>query len=76
MAYDAVIITVTSGINVSLTLAGTNVNLSWTGGSPPYVVQWAQTLPAASWSDLVTTGANSTNLPITNVTGYFRVKGQ
>jgi len=76
VAYDAVIITVTSGINVSLTLAGTNVNLSWTGGSPPYVVQWAQTLPAASWSDLVTTGANSTNLPITNVTGYFRVKGQ
>ena len=35
VAYDAVIITVTSGINVSLTLAGTNVNLSWTGGSPP-----------------------------------------
>jgi len=74
VAYDAVVITVMNGINVSLTLAGTNVNLSWTGGSPPYVVQWTGTLPAASWSDLVTTGVNSTNLPITNVTGFFRVE--
>jgi hypothetical protein len=76
VAYDVVIITVTSGINVSLTLAGTNVDLSWTGGSPPYVVQWSGTLPAASWSDLVTTGVNSTNIPITNLTGFFRVEGQ
>jgi hypothetical protein len=76
VAYDAVVITVTIGINVSLTLAGTNLNLSWTGGSPPYVVQWTQTLPAASWSDLVTTTGNSTNIPTTNISGYFRVKGQ
>jgi hypothetical protein len=75
VAYDAVVITVINGIHVTLTPAGTNVNLSWTGGSPPYVVQWAGTLPAAAWSDLVTTGVNSTNLPITNLTGFFRVKG-
>ena len=76
VAYDAVVITVTNRIQVFLTPAGTNVNLSWTGGTPPYVVQWTGTLPAAAWSDLVTTGANSTNLPITNLTGFFRVKGQ
>ena len=76
VAYDAVIIAVTNGINVSLILAGTNLNLSWTGGSPPYVVQWTGTLPAASWNDLATTTGNSTIIPITNFTGYFRVKGQ
>jgi hypothetical protein len=76
VAYDAVVITVINGIHVSLTLAGTNANLTWTGGSPPYVVQWTQTLPAASWSDLVTTSLNSTNLPMTNTAGFFRVRGQ
>jgi len=76
VAYDAVVITVINGINMTLTLAGTNMNLSWTGGSPPYVVQWSGTLPAASWSDLLTTSTTSTNLPIANLAGFFRVKGQ
>ena len=76
VAYDAVVITATIGINVSLTLAGTNVNLSWAGGSPPYVVQWTGSLPAAAWVDLVTTFGYRTNLPITNRTGFYRVKGQ
>jgi hypothetical protein len=76
VAFDAVTITVTNGIAVSITLNGSNVNVSWTGGSPPYVVQQAGTLPANPWSDIVTTSANSTNLPITNITGFFRVKGQ
>ncbi len=76
VAYDAVVITVIGGINVSIGLTGTNVNLSWTGGLPPFVVQQTSTLPAGSWSDIVTTSANSTNLPISNTTGFFRVKGQ
>jgi hypothetical protein len=76
VAYDAVVITVTNDINVSITLNGTNVNLSWTGGSPPYVVQQAGTLPANPWSDIVTTSFNSTNLPMTNTAEFFRVRGQ
>jgi hypothetical protein len=76
VAYDAVIITVVNGISVSITLTGTNVNVSWTGGSPPFVVQRTGALPASSWSDIVTTSAQSTNIPITNTTGFFRVTGQ
>ena len=76
VAYDAVVINVTNGINVSIALTGTNVNLSWTGGSPPYVVQWTGALPASLWSDLITTSANSTNLPMMNTAGFFRVRGQ
>jgi PKD repeat protein len=76
VAYDAVVITVTNGIIMSITFTGTNVNVSWTGGSPPYVVQWAGAFPANPWSDLVTTSANSTNVPLTNITEFFRVIGQ
>jgi hypothetical protein len=48
VAYDAVVITVTTGIQVSITLAGTNVNVSWTGGMAPYVVQQADALPTSA----------------------------
>jgi hypothetical protein len=67
---------VTNGIHVSIALTGPNVNVSWAGGSPPYVVQRTESLPAGSWSDIVTTSVNSTILPITNPAGFFRVKGQ
>ena len=76
VAYDAVIITVTNIIQVSVARAGTNVNVRWTGGTAPYIVQQTGALPAASWNDLLTTSANSTNLPITNTTSFFRVKAQ
>ena len=76
VAYDAVVINVTNVIRISVTRSGTNVNLSWTGGVAPYIVQRAGTLPAASWSDIVTTSANSTNLPLTNAAGFFRVQGR
>lgn len=76
VAYDAVVITVTNVITLSIVRNGTNVNLSWTGGMAPYVVQRAGALPAISWTDLATTSGNSTNLLITNMAGFFRVKGQ
>ncbi len=76
VAYDAVVITVTNGITVFITLDETNANLSWTGGSPPYVVQWTGDLPVASWNDIATTSAKCTNVPLTDVTGFFRVIGQ
>ena len=76
VAYDAVVITVTNVIRVSIALAGANVNLSWTGGMAPYVVQRTGELPAGSWSDIVSTSARITSIPITNTAGFFRVKGQ
>ena len=76
IAYDALVVTVTNIIQVSLTRAGTNVIARWTGGTAPYVVQQTGTLPAASWSDLLTTSANSASLPVTNAASFFRVKSQ
>jgi hypothetical protein len=76
VAFDAVVITVTNVINVSITRTGTNLNVSWIGGSPPYVVQRADALPADSWNDILTTSVPTMNIPITNTAGFFRVIGQ
>jgi hypothetical protein len=76
VAYDAAVITVTNTINVSIARSGTNVNVSWTGGVAPFVVQQTAALPSAVWNNIVTTSVNSTNIPITNTTGFFRVMGQ
>jgi hypothetical protein len=76
VAYDAVVITVTNSISVSIALTGTNVNVSWAGGLPPYVLQRTDELPAAAWSDIVTTSVQNASIPITNIGGFFRVKGQ
>jgi hypothetical protein len=61
---------------VSIARAGTNVNVSWLGGLAPYVVQRSGALATNSWSDVVTTSVTNTNLPLTNTSGFFRVKGQ
>jgi hypothetical protein len=76
VAYDAVVITVASVISASMTLSVTNVQLSWTGGTAPYVVQGTPQLPARSWSNLTTTSVQTVSLPDTNPAGFFRVRGQ
>jgi hypothetical protein len=55
---------------------GTNLNLSWTGGVPPYVVERSNKLPATSWTTAITTNGQSVRLPATNTGGFFRVHGQ
>ncbi|MGO8765931.1 MAG: PKD domain-containing protein [Limisphaerales bacterium] len=76
VAYDATAITVTNGITATITLAGAGANLNWTGGSPPYVVQQANALPASSWNGVATTSLQNASVPVTNSEGYFRVQGQ
>ncbi|MGD0260971.1 MAG: hypothetical protein ABSD29_14240 [Verrucomicrobiota bacterium] len=76
VAYDAVVIAVTNAINVSIARAGTTVDLSWTGGSPPFVVEQAETLQSATWSGVVTTSLQNASVPLTNQVGYFRIRGQ
>jgi len=76
VAYDAAVFTVTTAINVSITRTGTNVNLSWTGGTAPFVVERAGALPAGSWSDVVTTSLQNATVPMTNAAAFFRIQGQ
>jgi hypothetical protein len=75
VAYDAVVISVTTGIRVAIAPAGANATLTWTGGAPPYIVQEAGALPAGLWSGIVTTSVQNASVPITNTTAFFRIIG-
>ena len=76
IAYDAVVMTVSQAITVAITRTGTNVNLTWAGGTPPYTLEKADALPASSWMTVVTTNGQSASLAISGAQGFFRVRGQ
>jgi hypothetical protein len=74
VAYDAVVVTVINGIAMSLSVNGANANFSWIGGSPPYVLQQSDTLPASSWDGVVTTSQTSAAVPLSTGNHFFRVQ--
>jgi hypothetical protein len=75
VAYDAVVINVSSAISLNISRAGAIVNLAWTGGAPPFVVEQSATLPASSWSGVLTTSVQNASVPITPGNAFFRVRG-
>jgi len=75
VAYDAVIITVTNAISLSISPNGTNANLNWLGGLPPFVVESATTLSSGLWSGMITTSSRTATAPMTNAKTFFRVRG-
>jgi hypothetical protein len=76
VAYDAVVITVSPSIALTMSRVGTNLVLTWTGAGPPYVVEKSSGLPATSWQTLITTNGQSASVPISGASGFFRVRGQ
>jgi len=75
VAFDAVVINVLSAITLHLSRAGANVNLSWTGGVPPFVVERSPTLPANAWSGVLTTSVQNASVPIAPGSAFLRVRG-
>ena len=76
VACDAVVVTVTNAITLDITRAGPEVNLTWSGGSPPFVLQRVYTLPATAWTSVLTTDVHSASVPAANASGFFRLQGQ
>ena len=76
VAYDAVVITLTNLINMSVAWTGMTVNLSWAGGTPPFVVEEAGTLQSGVWSGVVTTSLQNASLALTNKADFFRIRGR
>jgi hypothetical protein len=74
VAYDAVVITVAQTLKLAIARAGTNVNLSWTGSAPSFVVEQTTTLSPAAWNGAVTTSAQTVSVPIGPGAKYFRVR--
>jgi hypothetical protein len=76
VAYDAVVITVSQAIWVNISRAGTNVSLSWSGGTSPYVVEKVDALPATGWSPIITINGQNATVPISGSNAFFRVRSQ
>lgn len=55
------------------TISGGNVNLSWTGGQAPYVVQQAASLPTTTWVNVLTNTATTATVPVSGNAAFFRV---
>lgn len=75
ISYDAVVVTAASAITLAIARSGTNLNLTWNGGTSPFVVERATTFPPAGWSGVITTGVQNASVPITEAKGFFRVRG-
>ncbi len=75
VAYDAVVITVVQGITLTATPGGTNLNLTWSGGAAPFVIERTEGLSPAAWIPWATTGVQNVSVPIVTASGFFRVRG-
>ncbi len=75
VAYDAVVVTVAPGLAITITRASTNLNLTWTGGTPPFVVEQTDFSPAIPWSGVATTSLQTVSVPTPSGIRFFRVRG-
>lgn len=74
-AYDAVVVSVSPSLVVGITTSGGNVNLTWAGAAPPFVVERATNFPASNWGSVLTTAVQQASFPINSGAAYFRVRG-
>ncbi len=75
VAYDAVVVNITPAISVTIAKSGSSVNLTWSGGGPPFVVERATAFPPANWNGALTTSAQTATFPLTPGAAFFRVRG-
>ena len=75
IAYDAVVVTVSQQLLVSLTKSGNTLNLTWSGGTAPFVVERTTNFPAINWSSVLTTSVQNASFPITPGQAFFRLRG-
>jgi hypothetical protein len=54
--------------------SGVNMVLTWTGGTPPYVVQQKTDLGAAQWRNVATNPASPATLPSAGSAAFFRLQ--
>jgi len=75
VAYDAVVITVAPLITLGISRLHSNRHLSWTGGTPPFVIEQTTNFPPAFWISILTTAIQGASFPIAPGQTYFRVRG-
>jgi endonuclease/exonuclease/phosphatase family metal-dependent hydrolase len=64
-------------IHAALSLQGSSLNLSWTGGEAPFQVQGTTNLSSPGWENIgAPVGGNSFTILIGDASGFFRIAGQ
>jgi hypothetical protein len=76
VGYDAVVITVLDPLVMTISRSGTSVNLSWTGGRAPYVLEKMAALSPAGWQPWLTNNGGTVLLPAHEPSAFFRLQGQ
>jgi hypothetical protein len=76
VAYDAAVFTVIQGIRVTISHHGPDVQLNWSGGSAPFVIERAAALSPPDWRPLLTNSQSTATLPPSDPVGFFRVRAQ
>ncbi len=74
--FSQTLMVVCSPIQATLTTEGSTALLSWTGGGPPYRVQFATGLAGGDWTDLLLDATSPLSLSLTNRSGFYRIVGQ
>jgi hypothetical protein len=57
-------------------VSGSNLQLTWSGGSPPYILQKKTSLTAPNWVGVQTNSTLNALVPMSGASGFFRVVGQ
>jgi len=67
----------TAPLNITATAArtGSNLALSWTSGNSYYIVEQSASLPAGSWTPVLTNSVPNGTFPITGSRAFFRIRG-
>lgn len=73
-AYDAVVVRAGEMIQLSIIQNGSQVELSWSGGAPPFVIEQANGIPP-EWNAAHTTSARSVTMLVGDSARFFRVRG-
>jgi hypothetical protein len=76
VAYDAAVFTVTQGISVTISHHGPDVQLDWSGGSAPFVIERSAALSPPDWRPLLTNSQFTATLPPSDPACFFRVRAQ
>jgi len=74
-SYDALVVTVSAGLRASLALSGTQLLLSWSGGSPPFLVENSAS-PFGPWHQLYTGNDDHILLSVGESHSFYRVSGK
>ncbi len=75
-SYDAVIIHVHDAIQMNIQRAGSNVALSWVGGTAPFQLESSPSLSASQWFAAGTFNTNNATVAAGSNTMFFRLRGQ